>query len=55
MRWVRCDEEPRIEENLFSFALGNPVPLVLPGIALVPVEPDNTSEIDHGCILLSYT
>jgi len=44
-----------VEEDLFGLGLRHAVLLVLAGVAVVPVEAGDPLEIDHPCILPSYT
>jgi hypothetical protein len=37
-------KQRRIQKNLLHFGLGNTMPLILPGVAFIPVKPD----VGHG-------
>jgi hypothetical protein len=53
---IGYQQERYIEEQLFSLSLANIVLFnTLPGITRVPVETNNFTQIDHLCILPSYT
>ena len=48
-------QERVVEEDLLGLRRTDAVLFILATVAVVPVETGYLSEIDHGCILLSYT
>lgn len=48
-------QERVVKEDLLGLRSTDAVFFVLATVAVVPVETGYLSEIDHGCILLSYT
>ena len=48
------DKQRSIEEDLLCFGHADMVLFVLSGIACIPIESDNTLEINHFCILPAY-
>src|SRR3569832_854213 len=44
-----------IEKHLLRFRCGHAMFVVLAGVAFVPLEAFNQRQVDHGCILWTYT
>ena len=55
MSWVLQQVQRLTQKHLFRFAVGDTVLQVLAAIAGVPLEPFDLIEINHKCILPSYT
>ena len=55
MTRVRYHEQSDVEEYLFALALGDAMLFIFASVSIIPIEADNALEVDHPCILPSYT
>src|SRR5262249_28774824 len=54
VRGVRQHQHRSVEEHLLRLSHGSIMPIILPGVTVIPVEAGNLIEDDHACILWPY-
>ena len=52
---IRYHEQPDVEEYLLGLALSDTVLFTLARVPVIPIEADDPVEVNHDCILPSYT